>query len=78
MGINFKFDVNILEHDIKKCIEKDIKKHPEQFLNNHRGKSLSTACPKCGKNNLKIISGGKAKCGSCNIITNIDIDINWK
>lgn len=78
MGVKIKFDTKKFERDIKSAIEKDLRKHPEQVLNNHKGESLNSACPKCGSKTLKIISGGKAKCSSCNATINIDINVNWK
>ena len=78
MTVKFKFDSKKFECDMKKAIEKDIKKNPNQILNNHIGESLNSPCPKCNSNTLKIIKGGKAKCNSCNAIISLDFDIKWK
>ena len=77
MGVKFSFDSKSFERDLKKSIIKDLKKHPEQILNNHIGKPIEGVCHECEGTDIVIISGGKAKCKSCGAIKKIDLDINW-
>lgn len=37
-----------LETEIKGSIEKDAKKHPEKFLDNHVGDAIPEKCKRCG------------------------------
>lgn len=71
------FDIDKMLKGIKNDIEKDLKRHPEQVLNNHIGEPLDSPCPRCGESKLIILRGAKAKCSACSRIIKIDVDVNW-
>lgn len=67
-----------LETEIKGSIEKDAKKHPEKFLDNHVGDAIPEKCKRCGQSKMVIIKGGKAKCKECGYTGNISVNLSWR
>lgn len=78
VSIKFKgFDADELLNDIKKSVEKDLKKNPEKVLDSHTGDIIEATCKKCGKTTIKILTGGKAQCTKCGLITKVDLNIEY-
>ena len=78
MSIKFSFDLKGLEKELKRSIEKDLQKHPEQVLDDRKGEKIEAMCPKCGCTDIRIIAGGKGKCTQCQGTMKINLDINWR
>ena len=77
-SIKFKgFDADELLREIKKSVEKDLKKNPEKVLDSHIGDVIDATCKKCGKTTIEILAGGKAQCTKCGLITKVDLNIEY-
>lgn len=77
-SIKFKgFDADELLREIKKSVEKDLKKNPQKVLDSHKGDVIEATCKKCSNTTIKILSGGKAQCTKCGLISKVDLDIEY-
>ena len=72
------FDTDKLLREIKKDIEKDLKKNPERILDSRVGDAIDGDCPKCGKTTIKILTKGQAKCTKCGRVSKVDLKVNCK
>ena len=72
------FDTDKLLCEIKKDIEKDLKKNPEKVLDSHVGDIIDGDCPKCGKTTIKILTKGQAKCTKCGCVSKVDLKVSYK
>ena len=72
------FDTDKLLREIKKDIEKDLKKNPEKVLDSHVGDIIDGDCPKCGKTKIKILTKGQAKCTKCGCVSKVDLKVSYK
>ena len=72
------FNTDKLLREIKKDIEKDLKKHPEKVLDSHVGDVIVGDCSECGNTTIEILTNGKAKCTKCGRITKVNLKINYK
>ena len=72
------FDMDKLLREIKKDIEKDLKKNPEKVLDSHVGDLIEGDCSKCGKTTIEILTQGRARCTKCGRVTKVDLKINYK
>ena len=71
-------DTEKLLREIKKDIEKDLKKNPEKVLDSHVGDMMDGDCPRCGKTTIEILTQGQAKCTKCGCVSKVDLRINYK
>ena len=78
-GVKFKgFDADKIIREIKKDVEKDLKKNPGKILNSHIGEVIDGNCSKCGKTTIEILADGNAKCTKCGLISEVDLNIKYK
>ena len=79
MVMKFKgFDANKIIREIKKDVEKDLKKNPEKVLDSHIGDVVEGNCSKCGKTTIEILKNGTAKCTRCGLLSKVDLNIKYK
>ncbi len=71
-------DTDKLLREIKKDIEKELKKNPEKVLDSHVGDIVEADCSKCGKTTIEVSTRGRAKCTKCGRVTKVDLKINYK
>ena len=72
------FDTDKLLREIKKDIERDLKKNPERVLDSHAGDVIEGDCSKCGKTTIEILPKGQAKCTKCGRVSKVDLKIHYK
>ena len=72
------FDADNLLREIKKDIEKDLKKYPEKVLGAHVGDVIDGNCPRCGKTTIEILAKGQAKCTKCGHMSRVNLEVNYK
>ena len=71
-------DTGKLLREIKKDVEKDLKKNPEKVLDSHVGDVVDAVCSKCGKTTIEVLTRGRAKCTKCGLVTKVDLKIDHK
>ena len=72
------FDTDKLLCEIKKDIEKDLKKNSEKVLDSRVGDVIEGDCSKCGKTTVEILTKGQAKCTKCGRVTKVNLQINYR
>lgn len=78
VNVHFKgFDTEKLLREIKKDVEKDLKKNPEKVLDSHVGNVIEGKCSKCGDTTIEILTKGKAKCTQCGLVTKVNLKIDY-
>jgi len=77
-SVKFKgFDTNKLLREIKKDVERDLKKNTAMVLDSHIGDVIEANCTKCGKTTIEILAKGRARCTKCGLVTKVDLDIKY-
>lgn len=79
VSVKFKgLNTDKLLREIKRDIEKDLKRNPKKALGSHIGNAIEGTCAKCGKTTIKILPQGMAKCTRCGSISKVALDITYK
>lgn len=71
------FNPDKLMREIKKDVERDLRKSPEKVLDSHVGETVESNCSKCGKTFIEILSHGKARCTKCGTITKVNLNVKF-